>query len=435
MRKAIEEIIRDFQSSAPVKLSIRELKIPKLPAGLNKPFVFIGMRRTGKTYLLLQIIQELQVEGIDKDRIIYINFEDERLADLSADKLRLILDCHTEIYPEKSKKRRFLFLDEVQIVKHWEKFVRRLIDNEDMQIYLTGSSSKLLGSEVAASLRGRSLTFEVMPFSFREYLSYRNVDYSGILNSKLIGLIKNIFSDYLVNGGFPETINMEEQLRLQTLQEYITVAVHRDIVERHQLKNPDALKALIKYLLENSASLFSIHKAYNLFKSQGRSVSKDSMYKFIDHIHDAFLLFPVELFSPSKNKRMANPKKMYALDTGLMTAFSWKYSRNIGALLENCVYAELRRRSARINYYKTQTGKEVDFICQNQKGEITLIQVAAEINSPPTLDREKRALQEAMDELNIAESFLITLNDDDKIQYGKKTINILPAYRWFLLRD
>jgi uncharacterized protein len=432
MRNAIGEIIKDFQATDPQPLTIRDLSVPELPERVNKPFAFIGMRRVGKTFLMYQILQELLAQGIPKEQIIYINFEDERLEDLTVEKLHLITDVHSELFPMSVGKRRYLFLDEIQTVNQWEKFVRRTVDNEDIRVYLTGSSSKMLSTEIATSLRGRSLSFEVSPFSFPEYLKHLDIEFPKHPHSKLIALLKNRFREYLVTGGFPETIGMPEDLRIHILQEYVNVAMHRDIVERHQVKNPEALKALVKFMLDNAAGLFSVNKAYNVFRSQGRSVSKDSLYRYLDYVQDAFLLFPVELYAHSRNKRAVNPKKLYAVDPGLITAFSWKFSRDMGALLENTVYCELRRRFEQINYYKTGSGKEVDFICISPKSDVTLFQVSVDVENPETLERETRALVEAMDELDMKEAVLINLDDKRDLKQGNKTIHVLPAYTWFL---
>jgi len=432
MRKAIAEIIRDFQNTPARKLTRRHLSVPILPDGINKPLAFVGMRRTGKTFLLHQIMQDLMDNGAEKGRLIYLNFEDDRLAGMAAEQLRLIIDVHSELFPREAVGRRFVFLDEIQAVPGWESFVRRIVDTEDVQICLTGSSSRMFRDGIAASLRGRALTVEVTPFSFAEYLDHLGLSVPALPSSPLIGMLKSRFRDYLAGGGFPETIGLDESLRIMILQEYVSVAIHRDLVERHQIRNPESLKALVRFLLDNAAKLFSVHKAYNLFKSQGRAISKDSMYQFIEYIRDAFLLFPVEMYSASKNQRMANPKKMYAADPGLITAFSWKFSRDPGTLLENAVYCELRRRYAAIHYYKTAAGKEVDFYCTSPNGQGNLFQVSFDIENESTLQRETSALLEAMEELNIGEATLITIDEDRDISGGRGRVHIVPAYAWFL---
>jgi hypothetical protein len=433
MRKSIREILSDFQTIPMRNLTRRDTEIPVLPPELNKVIALIGMRRAGKTCLLQQIFQNLQTEqGIARSQIIYVNFEDDRLSGMTFDQLHLITSTHAEMFPAQAGGPRFLFLDEIQAVDGWELFVRRLVDQGDFRIYLTGSSSKMLSTEVASSLRGRGLSFEVSPFSFREYLRRLAIEVSERPDSKQTALLKNRFREYLNVGGFPETIGADEELRIRILQEYVLLAIHRDMVERHSIKNPEALKTLIRILLEQASSLFSINKIYNSFKSQGRSVSKDSLYRFIEYIRDAFLLFPVEMHSPSQNQRLANPKKIYAVDPGLVTAFSWKYARNNGALLENAVYCELRRRYPQINYYRTKSGREVDFVGAGATGRFRLFQVCADIGDPQTQARETAALWEAMDEMDIAEGVIVTLDEERNIEQAGKQIRFLPAYAWFL---
>ncbi len=433
IRKSIREVIADFQTLPRRNLTRRDTSIPVLPSDLNKVIALIGMRRTGKTCLLQQIFQDLETErGIGRSQIIYVNFEDDRLNGMKSDQLRLITDTHAEMFPAQSRGPRFLFLDEIQAVYGWEPFVRRLVDQGDFRIFLTGSSSKMLSTEAASSLRGRGLSFEVSPFSFQEYLRGLGIEVPERPDSKQTALLKNRFRQYLSAGGFPETIGVEEELRIRILQEYVLLAIHRDMVERHSIKNPEALKTLIRMLLEQASSLFSINKTYNGFKSQGRSVSKDSLYRFIEYIRDAFLLFPVEMFSPSQNQRLVNPKKIYAVDPGLVTAFSWKYARNTGALLENAIYCELRRRYPQINYYRTKSGREVDFVGTGPTGRVNLIQVSADIGDPQTLARETAALWEAMEEMDVSEGVVVTLDEDRALEQGGKKILFLPAYAWFL---
>lgn len=430
--KSIREIIADFQSMPIPELTRRDLAIPDIPPGVNKVIALIGMRRTGKTCLMHQILQGFQNQGILRSQMIYVNFEDDRLTGLTGKQLRLIPDIHAELFPEHAGGQRFLFLDEIHMVEGWESFVRRLVDQKNMRIYLTGSSSKMLSTEVASSLRGRGLSFEVFPFSFHEYLRHLGIAAPKHPDSKLTALLKNRFREYLVVGGFPEIIGLDERLRIRILQEYVTLAIHRDMVERHQIKNPEALRTLIRIMLEQAGSLFSINKAYNSFKSQGRAVSKDSLYSFIDHIQDAFLLFPVEVYSPSKNVRLVNPKKIYAVDPGLVTAFSWKYAHNRGAMLENAVYCELRRRYSCINYYKTASGKEVDFFCTNTTGETFLFQVCADAGDPATRERETGALRDALKETDHQEGLLITLDEEGDLVEDGRRIRMVPAYIWFI---
>jgi len=432
MRNLFEEIIKDFQASGPRSLTPRQIAIPALPDALNKPLAFVGMRRSGKTFLMYQIQQELIAQGIDRRQLVFINFEDERLRQVCSDHLRLITEVHAELFPEFASGRRYLFLDEIQLVDGWERFVRRLIDTDNIRVYLTGSSSKMLSHEVASALRGRSLAIEVSPFSFREGLAHLGQRVPELADSKDVARLKKHFRDYLVCGGFPETIGLDEALRIKILQEYVAVAVQRDICERHGVHNPEPLRGLIRSMLANAASLFSVNKAYNSFKSQGRTVSKDSMYRFLGYIQDAFLLFTVEMHNPSQSVRAANPKKIYAVDPGLVTSFSWKFARNTGALLENCVYCELRRRFDRIHYYRTASGKEVDFCCTDIKGNPSLFQVCADSSAMDTLERETVALLEAMAEIGMKEAFLITLDENRSLRRQGCTINLVPAYAWML---
>lgn len=431
-RQMIAEIINDFQASAHKSLTHREIEVPALPPDIRKALAFVGMRRAGKTFLMHQILQGLEADGVARRQLCYVNFEDERLDDFRAGDLGLLLDVQAEIYPEVMDRQRYLFLDEIQVVDGWEKFVRRALDMEDVRVFLSGSSAKMLAAEVASSLRGRGLSIEVSPFSFREYLAHGGDSWGRNPSGKDSARLRNRFNRYLNAGGFPEVAQLDDELRISILQEYVNVAILRDIVERHAVANSAALKFLVRFMLENGARLLSVNKAYNVFKSQGRAISKDSLYAFVDHIQDAFLAFTVELFSPSRNVRAANPKKVYAVDQGLLTAFSWRFSRNEGALLENAVYSELRRREFQISYYRTRSGKEVDFCCLDRQGRPFLYQVSTDISDEETALRERNALWEALDEVAIDDAVLVTLHEEGEQNREGRTIRTVPAWKWFL---
>ncbi|MBA3044561.1 AAA family ATPase, partial [archaeon] len=213
---SLEEVIAEFH-----KFGIPELKerVPELPTNLNKAVTVVGLRRTGKTYLLYQTIGKLLASGIDLEKLFYINFEDERLEGMTLKDLSKIVELYRKYNPE--SKTMYLFFDEVQNVDGWEKFVRRILERRDVRVFITGSSSKLLSKEIATTLRGRSLSFHLFPLSFQEFLSFKNMNFNEPLIEDERGLIKRELEEYTEFGGFPEIVNYENILKIRTLQEYL----------------------------------------------------------------------------------------------------------------------------------------------------------------------------------------------------------------------
>jgi len=424
MKDLFKRIISDFQKSDLPQLQTREIEIP-LNSG--KIITLTGCRRTGKTYLFYQIIRSL-LKKTKIESIIYINFEDERL-NLSTSDLDLMIEAYYELHPAK-KAEIWFFFDEIQNVEGWEKFVRRIYDTVSKNIFITGSSSKLLSKEIATSLRGRTLAYEVFPFSFKEFLKAKNIDsvdkYSTIGKSGIVSAL----NEYLQSGGFPETTNLSSELKTKTLQSYFDVMLYRDLIERNNISNTAALKYFIKKGISNTGNKFSVNKVYNELKSLGIKISKDTLYSFIEHVHDAFILFPVNMFSESITSQSSGEKKLYCIDNGLANAVSFKFSEDRGRMLENLVYLHLRRTNHEIYYNK---GKgECDFVIKNRE-QYSLYQVTKEVNRTNE-KREINGLVEAMDKFDTKEGYIITEGQKKEIKTGRKKIHIIEA-REFLIQD
>lgn len=371
------------------------------PAVENKIKVAIGMRRTGKTYFIFQKIRQLIQEKVSLTQILYLNLEDDRLLPLTRDKLAKLLEGFYSVYPENHERKCYLFLDEIQNVDDWAIVIRRFFDTKNVEIYLTGSSAKLLSTEIATSLRGRSLATEVWPYSFDEYLVAKN----NLIEKKLVGSktrdkLMHAFRQYLECGGFPEVISYEQSTREQTLQDYVTIVTYRDIIERYNIVNHAVIKYMIVAMIANVANPFSINKFYNDLKSQGYKINKDCLYDYAQHIEDTFLAFSVPLYSESIRKVQTNPKKIYAIDPGLIRAMTLDHTKDLGRLFENLIYLDLRRQGFTINYYLTRERYEVDFLVQTPQGKKELIQVTWDMADSETKLREERALTTAIRELN-----------------------------------
>ncbi len=385
----------------------REAKFPEAPGKIK---VAMGMRRSGKTYFVYQHILRLIDQGVDPASIFYVNFEDDRLLPLDHQLLARLVDAFYALYPINHERKCYLFLDEIQNIENWPLVIRRIHDTKDAEIFLTGSSAKLLSKEIATSLRGRSLAIEIWPYSFAEFMKAKNAQIDqSLYDKKTQDNLAHLFHYYLSDGGFPEVVSFDTGVRQKVLQEYLDIAVYRDIIERHDIKNPSLIKYMILSLIHNVGKPFSVNKFYNDVKAKGYSVGKESLYEYINYIEDAYLSFSVSLYDRSIRKVQANPKKVYAIDSGMVRSTTLDYESNLGRLFENIIYLELRRQGYKVSYYLTEERYEVDFLIQTGQGQKKLLQVVWKIDEALTLEREKRALKAAMKELKV-DGELITLD-------------------------
>lgn len=434
---AIEQLIVDFQERPLPTVSPR---LTALPDASNMARVIIGMRRSGKTYLLFQEMQRLIDSGVEKNRLLYINFEDDRLRPLGTDVLDRTLETFYRLNPAARSENAYLFLDEIQVVDGWSRFARRVLDTESARLYVSGSSAKMLSTEVATEFRGRGHAVELLPLSFSEALLYADVELpTGRPGSRMRSQLEAAFTEYLRVGGFPDVQVLVEAERIQTLQDYVQLVLLRDIIDRHEVKNVHAVRFFALALLQSSGSLTSVNKMANYLKTLGIAVGKDTLYGLLDHFVDAFLLFTIPVFDRSLRVREANPKKVYAIDPGLAFAVSPAGVSNLGARLENSVYIELRRRlrgtrDGAISYYSTAAGNEIDFIVGDPEiGHATqLLQVCADMSKTGTWEREIRALTDAMKETGLSESTIVTMHDFEDVTVDSGVIHVVPAWAWML---
>jgi predicted AAA+ superfamily ATPase len=433
MHTLFEQFIAEFQERNLPALTRRDVRLPALAGKID---TVIGMRRSGKSWRLYQAMQDLLAAGLPRQRLLYVNFDDERLLPLGAADLHHLPETWYRLYPDNKGQQCHAFFDEIQNVPGWEAFVRRLLDTEALQITLTGSSARLLSREIASALRGRSLSTELFPFSFREMLRHEDIDETPVLaaGGRRRAVLSNRLRQYLEVGGFPEVQGIEAPYRIRILQDYVDVVILRDVVERHQVSNVTALRYLIRHLLGAPAMAFSINRFYNDLKSQGIPVSKNSLHEFLGYLEDAYLIQTVALDSRSERQRQVNPRKVYPIDTGLARAYRHAPGSDRGWLLETLVFLDLRRRGLEVCYFRSQTGYEVDFLARPLTGEPQAIQVTETLADPATRTRELRALEAVMAERNLAEATLVTLDEETRIETPAGPVAVVPAWRW-LLRD
>jgi len=431
MDTLLEQLIADFHERPLPTPTHREVELPALSGKID---AVIGMRRTGKTWFLFQAMQRYLAQGIPKEAMLYLNFDDERLLPMVAAELGQIIDSYYRLFPDHRDQTCYLFFDEVQNISGWEIWLRRLVDTERVQIAVTGSSAKLLSREIATALRGRSLSTEMFPFSFREALAHEGISKlpASRPGAKKRALLENRLRRYLLNGGFPEIQSVADNYRIRILQEYVDVVILRDIVERYQVGNILPLRALIRHLLGTPATLFSINKFYNDLKSQGLACGKNTLHDYFEYLQDAYLIYPVPIYSRSERAKRVNPRKVYVIDTGLANAFLHQPQSDWGRLLENFVFMELRRRALDIQYYRTEDGLEVDFITTDSRAARALYQVSLELRDKRTRDREVRALTTAMKETGIKHATIVSLDTEERIETEAGEIDVVCAALWSL---
>lgn len=432
MLEIIKEIILDAQKEKPFCGIRRHLVISSVP---DKATIIIGVRRCGKTTFLNQVVSDIQSAGIQPENFLLINLFDDRLAQLQTGGLDLVSEAFYQLYPEKKGKEKvFFFLDEIQAIPRWEQFVDRILRTENCEVFLSGSSARMLSKEIATQMRGRALSWELFPFSFSEFLDAGKITSRGSLDTRKRLLIQRAFLAYFEQGGFPEVLGIDPGLRIKIHQEYFHSILFRDLIERYDIAHPRAVMDLARHLTGNIASLYSINKLTGLLKSLGHKVPKESVSDYLEWFEDAFLLYTVRLFDASYAKSHANPKKIYCVDHALVTSVSSRILVNSGHLLENIVFMALRRKIAEIFYYKTAGGREIDFIVQQADGTRMLIQVCESLKNPVTRKREIHALQEAMTELALSYAILVTRDEQEEITLSPGIVQVKPVWK-FLLQE
>ncbi|RLD65890.1 MAG: ATP-binding protein [Bacteroidetes bacterium] len=371
--------------------------------------VLTGVRRCGKSTLLRQIARFYST-------FYYINFDDERLADFEINDFRTLL-----LIFQKKQKSTVFFIDEIQMVEGWERFVRRLFEQEN-KVYITGSNSKLLSSELSTHLTGRYQKIELYPFSFKEFLSFKNVKYSEPTSAKQAEILKTL-DDYISKGGFPEYRALDDKEYLRLVYNDI---IYRDLIVRFGIKNTKAFKQLSNYLFTN----FTKETSYNSLRKLFGISSPSTTSEYVSYLQQAYLLFECYKYDYSLKKQIVYNKKVYVIDTGLRSAIALNFSKKLGQNIENIVFLELKRRQKEVFFYKTKDHYEVDFIVH--ENPIKLIQVSYTMLNIETANREKRALISAMKELDLQKSIIITYNEESTIIERNKQIKIIPLWKFLI---
>jgi uncharacterized protein len=432
MRELLRQKIIDSLASEPPLFIHRDVHLPRIQ---GKAIAVIGPRRAGKTTFLWQIMMERQARGYDREALLYFNFEDERLIGITAADLPMLVEEYYKLHPERrDKKKVVFFLDEIQLAPGWEIFARRLLDTEKIELFISGSSAKLLSREVATSMRGRGMEALVFPFNFREFLRRHHSEPTGKaarLPKAERSMIEKKLRDYLAGGGFPEALDAAGRDRFDLLRGYVDTMLLRDVIERHAVSHPVALGWMARRLLGNAGGAFSVNKFYNDLRAQGIPVAKDTLHAYLGYFEDAFMIRTVEVAAESERRRMVNPRKAYPVDPGLIPVFDRSGKANLGHALETAVALELERLGAELSYVRNPSGSEVDFLARYAEGNQDLIQVCTDLDSVSVRDREVGALLEAAGKHRKAELHIVVLNADAARDIPKP-IQAHNAAIWFL---
>ena len=436
MREVIRQKLADSLALKPPTMTRREVCLSKIP---SKARAIVGMRRSGKTWFLWQCLRDRLDAGVAREGLVYFSFEDERLAGMESAQLSWVLEEYFVRFPQfRDQRQATFFFDEIQVVPGWETFIRRILDSEKVDVFVSGSSARMLSREVASALRGRATETVIYPFSFREHLRHRGIeppDDPAFVPKARRSELEGAFREYLAIGGFPEAQGLAALERLTLLQGYVDTVVFRDVVERHGMSNVVALRRLVRQLLGAATGQFSVTKFHNDLRSQGVSVAKDAVHEMLAHLEDAFLIRLVPMATSSERQRQVNPRKVYPIDAALIPAFDRSGKTNLGHALETVVLLELERRGCDISYVRLPSGCEVDFLATTRDGKRMLVQVCADLSERATREREFRALAECQSSMRRVPALLLALTTTDAhaAQAEAPTgVKVQAAWEWLL---
>ncbi len=428
----MEFLLKEWQESWIPELIERDIDLEILPKKIRKIITLTGIRRAGKTYMMFQLIKQLSNHH-PRESIFYINFEDERIESVK-ENLTKIIPSLIKLYGEKKYS---LFLDEIQVMPEWSRWLRRVYDNyRDINFFVSGSSAKLSSREIPTELRGRALNFEVSPLNFKEFLRFRDIelDEGFEYSERKTALLKRYLDEYIHFGSFPEVVLEDSTINKRKLiQEYFKTIVMRDIVERNRVKKVELLHDFLRLLL--NTKIFSVNKTYNTLKSQSKTVGKETLIKYTKYCEESYFCFLVPIFSYKIKNQMQYPKKVYFADNGFLTSLSLRFSKDLGRLYENIVFLGLRRllgAESEIYYWKDALGREVDFVIKDGLKVKQLIQVCYDLEDYDTKNRELKGLLKACEELKCNNLLIITKDYEVKEKLKGKTINYVPLWKWLL---
>lgn len=429
LRQIIQSLIAIKQKELPFKVLPRELE---LPLNCGKIITIPGVRRCGKSSLMMLAINELIRNGVHKEQILWIGFDDERLYDMQIKDLDEIIQAYMEMYPDIPIDTVYMFFDEIQVVKDWELFILRLFKTYCKNIFVSGSNAQMLSEELATALRGWPLEYEEFPLSFGEFCRFKEIG-TDIYTESGRAKLKVAFKEYNGGSSFPEVVLQKEQsIKDRELQSYFNTMLFRDLIEHYELSNPGMIRYFLKRVMSNLTKPTSINSIFNDLKSQGIKVAKNTLYELLDHACSIFLFFKVPKYTPSMIQENSALSKYYIIDNGLRSSVLLPQSGDEGKLLENLVYLYLRRKrrmNEKIYYYKGE--KECDFVVQTEDRISSLIQATWLLDAHNTT-REVGGILEAVKATGCRNCLIVTYEQEKVIEAEGLSIMVVPAWKWML---
>lgn len=392
----------------------------------NVNYCFVGIRRTGKSYLMYQQIKQLESKGVPLSQIVYVNFEDERLLETKVTDLNTILEIGLEMSGSTNKP--YLFLDEIQNINGWEKFVRRIADMK-YRINITGSNSKMLSSEIASTLGGRFIIMNVYPYSFTEYLTanHREKNYLDVISTQDRADVLSLYNEYVTFGAFPELVDIKNK-RAFLSSIYQTIYLG-DIITRNKISNDFAIKLILKKIAESVTKPLSFSRLTNILKNTGMAIGKQTVINYVGYMTDSYLLFTLQNYAAKLVDKETSPK-YYFMDTGLLGLMLLDSK---SAQLENLVAIELIRRYGVENVFFFENNVEIDFYIPSERLAIQVcLQVLDDID---TKERETRAFAKLNNFIPDSKCILITNSEETNLEYDGIDIEVIPIWKWLLMAD
>jgi len=404
-------IMREILSDAHTILNQKEIHI------------ITGVRRCGKSTLMRLLVEKLIEEGVKKQNILYLNFEDDRFAEFTTGDFQPLYEAFLEI--ESPEGRKYFFLDEIQNLPGWHRWVNRLYEFEDIKLFITGSNSSILGGEAATVLTGRNRIMELYPFSFGEFLkandfTIKNKDF--FLGERRAGMAR-LFNDYLVSGGFPEVVKNQDT---SLLQEYFRDIIFRDVITRYSVRNVREIRELALFLASNLSCISSYKKLKDAISVNSLTTVKN----YIGYFEEVYMFFAVSLFDYSLKRQMYNPSKIYCVDHALSSSIAFKFSEDSGRIIENIVFIELRRRGLEVYYWKDKKGREADFLIKKGRAITEVLQVSSNISVRGTRDREITGAVAVAEEFGLKEAKIITTEESGDETVKGINIHYIPVWQW-----
>ncbi len=396
------------------------------PLEENVNYCFVGIRRTGKSYLMYQQIKQLESKGVSLSQIVYVNFEDERLLETKVTDLNTILEIGLEMSGSTNKP--YLFLDEIQNINGWEKFVRRIADMK-YRINITGSNSKMLSSEIASTLGGRFIIMNVYPYSFAEYLTanHREKNYLDVISTQDRADVLSLYNEYVTFGAFPELVDIKNK-RAFLSSIYQTIYLG-DIITRNKISNDFAVKLILKKIAESVTKPLSFSRLTNILKSTGVAIGKQTVINYVGYMTDSYLLFTLQNYAAKLVDKETSPK-YYFMDTGLLGLMLLDSK---SAQLENLVAIELIRRYGVENVFFFENNVEIDFYIPSERLAVQVsLQVLDDID---TKERETRAFAKLNNFIPGSKCILITNSEETNLEYDGIDIEVIPIWKWLLMAD